>query len=625
MAFIVVMTMLPMVFAQPAQAAANTLKGNINASSLKSGIDYYLEDDTTITLKDGDNVSVQSIGLNEHALTIQGSDGGTLKVLEGISSFDETAELNVNGGHLICQNLPAFEDAYVYGVFLSHGYVGVNGGILEAKCTENEKDSYGVIGVYVATLEVTGGIFKANVTSNYRSASCISAGGMTVTGGLIEAKAVCNGSGTAYGIHTPSNEDADLEMTGGIIRATGLSAEGEGYGMYWAGQDETNHADFTGGSVTLFGTTDGFLSWVPVTIAGTVDFETEGETGNGIGVDSNGPLKFDGQANFRAETHDDFRGAVDTAHLRIERESGLQITTPVEAEFDPDSKTIYDLTENEENKKAAIVEIHLSDFSLDLSPDQVWKGESSEVSASTYNGLDGINLTIRNQTSNQTVLDKNTGTITVGADETADRIIVRATKRTAQGQQVSERFIRVKSKKSLDDAVISKIGNTTWTGAPISKRPSKVTYLGKTLVYGEDYSCTYEKNKNVGTAVTNIIGMGEYTGERAVKYSICPEGTTLKAVTAKTNTVVLKWKKQAKKMSASRITGYEIQYSNTKNFKTSKTVRVKGYANTQKAIKVTRANQKLLKYFRIRTYKIIDNTTYCSSWSGVKTFAKKRK
>jgi hypothetical protein len=95
---------------------------------------------------------------------------------------------------------------------------------------------------------------------------------------------------------------------------------------------------------------------------------------------------------------------------------------------------------------------------------------------------------------------------------------------------------------------------------------------------------------------------------------MCPEIHTpsnLKAVT-------VEWKKQSQKMSASRISGYQIQLSTDKNFsKNVKKATVAGYKKTSKKISGLKSGKKY--YVRIRTYKKTGGTNLYSDWSKVKS------
>ena len=58
-------------------------------------------------------------------------------------------------------------------------------------------------------------------------------------------------------------------------------------------------------------------------------------------------------------------------------------------------------------------------------------------------------------------------------------------------------------------------------------------------------------------------------------------------------------------MSKTRITGYQIQYSTSKTFKSgNKSVKVKGYRKVSKTIKSLKA--KKTYYVRIRTYRTVN-------------------
>ena len=73
-----------------------------------------------------------------------------------------------------------------------------------------------------------------------------------------------------------------------------------------------------------------------------------------------------------------------------------------------------------------------------------------------------------------------------------------------------------------------------------------------------------------------------------------------------------------KKMSSSRITGYQIQLATNKKFtKNKKTVIVKGYKKVSKKVKKLKAKKKY--YVKICTYKTVSGKKYYSPWSKVKT------
>lgn len=66
---------------------------------------------------------------------------------------------------------------------------------------------------------------------------------------------------------------------------------------------------------------------------------------------------------------------------------------------------------------------------------------------------------------------------------------------------------------------ISAIDRVQYTGEAITPEPT-VSYQGKTLVKGVDYTIAYENNINAGTATVYINGIGKYDGQNKVKFMI---------------------------------------------------------------------------------------------------------
>lgn len=150
------------------------------------------------------------------------------------------------------------------------------------------------------------------------------------------------------------------------------------------------------------------------------------------------------------------------------------------------------------------------------------------------------------------------------------------------------------------------------------RKPSVKTIGGKRLKAGTDFTVAYKNNKNVGKATVTIQGKGNYTGTLTKTFRINPKGTSLKKLKKGKKSITVKWKKQAKKMSKARITGYQIQLATNKKFtKNKKLVTVKGYKKVSK--KVTKLKGKKKYFVRVRTYKTIKGVKYYSPWSKVKT------
>ena len=172
-------------------------------------------------------------------------------------------------------------------------------------------------------------------------------------------------------------------------------------------------------------------------------------------------------------------------------------------------------------------------------------------------------------------------------------------------------------KNNISKASVSGIKAKTWTGKALKQKPT-VKVSGKTLKNGTDYTVTYKNNKNVGKATLTITGKGNYTGKIKKTFKINPKGTRLFRVTKAKKAARVKWKKQTAKMSASRITGYQIQLAtNSKFTRNKKTVNRKGWSKTSKKVTGLKSGKKY--YVRVRTYKTVRGVRYYSAWSKVKT------
>ena len=171
--------------------------------------------------------------------------------------------------------------------------------------------------------------------------------------------------------------------------------------------------------------------------------------------------------------------------------------------------------------------------------------------------------------------------------------------------------------KSIANVTTTGISNKTYTGKGITQT---ITVLdgNKTLKVGTDYTITYSTNVNVGNATITITGEGNYTGTLKRTFEINPKGTTLSKLTAGKKQFKATWKKQTKQTS-----GYEIQYSTNKKFKSGKkTTIIKKNKTTSTTVKKLKTKKKY--YVRIRTFKIINGKKIYSDWSKSKYVTTKK-
>ncbi|MBQ9060980.1 MAG: hypothetical protein IJ128_07540, partial [Firmicutes bacterium] len=158
------------------------------------------------------------------------------------------------------------------------------------------------------------------------------------------------------------------------------------------------------------------------------------------------------------------------------------------------------------------------------------------------------------------------------------------------------------------------------------QKPDIQSIGGKLFSEDVDYTAVWKdpSSLDVGAYTVTVSGKGEYTGTaKAGSYTIAPKGTSLKAPKKAKKAIKVKWKKQAEKMSKSRITGYQIMLAtNSKFTKNKKTVKVKGYSKTSKKVKRLKGGKKY--YIKIRTYMTVGGKTYYSAWSKVKKVKTKK-
>lgn len=154
-----------------------------------------------------------------------------------------------------------------------------------------------------------------------------------------------------------------------------------------------------------------------------------------------------------------------------------------------------------------------------------------------------------------------------------------------------------------------------------NRTPSVIakTKSGKTIS-SKYYTVTYPTaRKAVGAYTVKVTFKGIYTGTATRIFTISPAKTTVSLKSAKKNSLTVNWKK------ASGATGYVIEYSTSKSFKNSKTVKV-GSVSSKKLTKLT-SNKTY--YVRVKSYKTITvegkKKTLYSSWSTVKSLKTTKK
>ena len=129
------------------------------------------------------------------------------------------------------------------------------------------------------------------------------------------------------------------------------------------------------------------------------------------------------------------------------------------------------------------------------------------------------------------------------------------------------------------------------------------------LKKGTDYTVKYTNNKNVGLGKATISFRGNYKGAKGITFKINPKGTALSKVITGKKAFTAAWKKQSV-----QTTGYQVQYSIDKTFKTgTKSMTISSNKTVKKTVKSLIGGKRY--YIRVRTYKKTSGGTFYSAWS----------
>lgn len=161
-----------------------------------------------------------------------------------------------------------------------------------------------------------------------------------------------------------------------------------------------------------------------------------------------------------------------------------------------------------------------------------------------------------------------------------------------------------------------KLSTTTYTYNGKVKTPSVTVKnaKGTKLTKNTHYTVKYASGrKNVGKYKVIVTMKGNYSGTKTLYLTINPPKTSVSKLSAAKKSLKVTIKKKS-----SQVTGYQIEYSTSKSFKSkyTKSRTVKSYKTTSTTLKNLKA--KKTYYVRVRTYKTINGKKYYSGWSSYK-------
>ena len=159
-----------------------------------------------------------------------------------------------------------------------------------------------------------------------------------------------------------------------------------------------------------------------------------------------------------------------------------------------------------------------------------------------------------------------------------------------------------------------KLSATTYTYNGKVKTPTVTVKdtAGNKLVKNTDYTVKYATGrKNVGKYKVTVTFKGKYSGTKTLSFTIKPVKTTVSKLTAGKKSLKVNITKKS-----TQVTGYQVQYSTSKTFKSAKIKTISSYKTTSTTLKSLSA--KKTYYVRVRTYKTVNGTKYYSGWSTYK-------
>lgn len=194
---------------------------------------------------------------------------------------------------------------------------------------------------------------------------------------------------------------------------------------------------------------------------------------------------------------------------------------------------------------------------------------------------------------------------------------------TGRTGNIDVNFWYLNPSSNLSPAVtVSSVANGSYTGGAVKPQVT-LTNGGTQLRENVDYVIGGINNVNNGTAYAYIKGIGKYSGQMVVPYSIGGENTLnvttkIKSLKARKKGFYVKVKKKKK----GTVSGYQVRYSRRADMEES-VVKTIGKKYNKVSKKIT-CNARHMKYYvQVRTYKKTANGKIYSKWSKIKTVKSK--
>lgn len=174
-------------------------------------------------------------------------------------------------------------------------------------------------------------------------------------------------------------------------------------------------------------------------------------------------------------------------------------------------------------------------------------------------------------------------------------------------KQATDNFLTVR--KSIKRAQVSDIANYNYTGSAIEPEV-ELTYKGKLLEEGYNYSLAYRNNLLPGKATVVITGLGKFRGTLKKDFIIKPEKMgKISVITKEKNSITLGWQ------SNSNVSGYQVYRASAKDGKYKRVKTIKDSGRFYFIDKNLEPGKKY--YYKIRSYVEIDGKRYYGEFSDI--------
>ena len=156
------------------------------------------------------------------------------------------------------------------------------------------------------------------------------------------------------------------------------------------------------------------------------------------------------------------------------------------------------------------------------------------------------------------------------------------------------------------------VKDVTFNGKKI-KKPSVKVVCGETaLEPGEDYKLKYDKKiSEIGLYTLTVKGKGRFTGSVRIPFYVVPKASEYARLLGCDKQAAKEWK------LLKNIEGYQIEYSQSKDFSDGKKAKIREPKDLEKALRKLKPGKKY--HLRVRLFARVKKKNHYSDWSKVGT------